>query len=136
MNDVKEGDLALVPVALSLARSEIIDFAGHFGGDYTSIIGKYPMKKVSFSSTVDVFSYQVSDIYTSILFTSIKLFHVLLQVWTGFGIGFILFTLFMWLVLSTKHRYFSKSIGHRLKNLSDILVFLSATMTAQGINTR
>jgi hypothetical protein len=56
---LKEADLGLVPMAISLDRYEAIEFCGYLGGDSTGILVKYPPGSVSFTSTIDVFSTEV-----------------------------------------------------------------------------
>lgn len=53
----------MAPVALSLERYKVIDFAGYIGGSFDGILGKYPKTKISFTSTLDVFSYQVISFF-------------------------------------------------------------------------
>lgn len=53
---IKEADLGLVPVAISLERYEAIEFSGLEGGDFTGILVKYPTASISYTSTYDVFT--------------------------------------------------------------------------------
>ncbi|KAK4004970.1 hypothetical protein OUZ56_006696 [Daphnia magna] len=55
----QEADIGLVPVAISLQRYEALDFRGRIGGDWTSILVRYPPPYVSFTSTLDLFSKEV-----------------------------------------------------------------------------
>ncbi len=52
--------MGLVPVAITLERYEAIEFCGRVGGDYTTILVRYPDASVSFTSAVEVFSSVVS----------------------------------------------------------------------------
>lgn len=55
----QEADIGLAPVAISLQRYEALDFRGRIGGDWTSILVRYPPPYVSFTSTLDLFSKEV-----------------------------------------------------------------------------
>ncbi|KZS18090.1 Uncharacterized protein APZ42_016142 [Daphnia magna] len=55
----QEADIGLAPVAISLQRYEALDFRGRIGGDWTSILVRYPLPYVSFTSTLDLFSKEV-----------------------------------------------------------------------------
>lgn len=55
----QEADIGLVPVAISLQRYEALVFRGRIGGDWTSILVRYPLPYVSFTSTLDLFSKEV-----------------------------------------------------------------------------
>ncbi|KAI9561069.1 hypothetical protein GHT06_012025 [Daphnia sinensis] len=58
-NGIKEADIGLAPVAISLQRYEALDFRGRIGGDWTGILVRYPPPYVSFTSTFDLFSKDV-----------------------------------------------------------------------------
>jgi hypothetical protein len=46
-------------VAIALNRYEAIDFCGMIGGDYSTLLVRYPAATVSFTSAYDVFSKEV-----------------------------------------------------------------------------
>jgi hypothetical protein len=59
--------MAAAPFAISLKRSEAIDFCGLVGGSGTSILVRYPTTTLSSFGMIMTFSYQVNQILYSII---------------------------------------------------------------------